>query len=337
MINSAEVLAAYERIRDAVKETPILESGLLNNALGHKIIFKAESFQKTGAYKIRGAINCLMNLSEQGNLPKKIVAYSSGNHAQALAYAASLHNIPATIFMPKYTSNVKRESAKNYGAEVIITDTRSEAEAKVIEYENNGYYNLHPSSNDMVIAGNGTICYEAIRQANTKIDAIFAACGGGGLLSGTYIATKLFGNDILTYGGEPENANDAIISVAQGKIYKFDQSPDTIADGARTLGITAKNFEYLKEIAGIYSVPEDEILYWNAWVMHLLKIVCEPTAALSIAAAARWLNTQNKPQTIIVIISGGNIDKMAYEKICLTKYLEIFPSNDINIRLSKAG
>ncbi|RYE12755.1 MAG: pyridoxal-phosphate dependent enzyme, partial [Rickettsiales bacterium] len=286
----------------------------------------AESLQITNAYKIRGVLNCLLSLRERDMLPKKIVSYSSGNHAKALAYASSLFDIDVTIFMPKYTSIAKQNSVKRYNVNLVLTDTRAEAEENVQQYARDGYYNIHPSSNDMVIAGNGTICFEALKYSNILPDAVFAPCGGGGLLSGCLIASRNFAKKILIYGGEPKLADDAHRSLESGKIFRFDSSPNTIADGARTLSITDKNFSYLKEIDGIYTIDEYEIMYWTVWIGELLNIPIEPTAALAFAAATRWLIKQNESKNIIVIISGGNIDQNIYEKLSLNDYLKNKPN-----------
>jgi threonine dehydratase len=325
LIDHKEIINSYHRIKSLINNTPLIESEFLNNLLNHRILFKAESLQKTNAYKIRGVFNCLLSLAEQNNLPDKIVAYSSGNHAQALAYAKKLFDIDLTIFMPKYTSKSKQESARINGANIIITDNREQAEENVRIYEKKGYYNLHPSSNDMVIAGNGTACFEALNVIDVIADAVFAPCGGGGLLSGCFLASKNFSDKIKIYGGEPKIADDAARSIAMNNIFRFDSSPDTIADGARTLSITEKIFSYLKKINGIYTISEYEIMYWTIWLNNILDVVCEPTASLAMAAAARWLIDQDQKKTIVIILSGGNLDQDIYKELSQGDYLKNKP------------
>jgi threonine dehydratase len=318
-------LLAQNRISPYIHRTPLLESHLLNNWLGHEIIFKHEGLQKIGAFKIRGALNTMLHLQEQGNLPKEVVAFSSGNHAQAVALAAKQLGVKAMIILPSFTSKVKQQATRDYGATVINTATRQEAEKLTAEIESKGAYFIHPYDNDDVMAGQGTACLEAL-QDGANPDAIFAPCGGGGLLSGTYMAAQTLQNPPVVFAGEPKNGNDAARSYASGKIFKFDNPPETIADGARTMSVSERTFAYLKKLGGFFEIEEDEMIYWSQWVSHLLKVACEPTSALAIAAAVRWLKTQNTKKRVLVILSGGNIDQGTYQKIWQNNYLEQVPS-----------
>ncbi len=322
---SPEVIAkAYARIKPYIHHTPLLESSLLNEWLGHRILFKAEGLQKIGAFKIRGALNTLLSLQEQGKLPKEVVAFSSGNHAQAVAYAAKLLGIKATIIMPEFTSAIKMQATRSYGANIILTPTRQEAEALAQSMTEKGAHMIPPYDRDEVIAGQGTACYEAL-QDNENIDAVFAACGGGGLLSGTYLAVQALKPSIPVYGAEPLKGNDAAQSLRAGKIIKLAVTPDTIADGATALSVSERTFEYLKKIAGIYEIEEETMLYWTQWLIHLLKTAVEPTSAAAMAAAAEWLKTEKTPKTVLIILSGGNISPQAYKKIWQDNYLEKRP------------
>lgn len=293
-----------------------MESHLLNSWLGHEIIFKVEGFQKIGAFKIRGALNALLALKEEGKLPQKVVAFSSGNHAQAVASAGKMLGIQTTVIMPKFVSAVKQQATRGYGTELILTDTRQEAEALGAQKQKEGAWLLHPSADDMVIAGQGTACLEAL-QDGAKPDAIFAACGGGGLLSGTWLAA----DGIPVFGAEPAMGNDASQSLQSGKIVALAESPMTIADGARTLAISERTFYYLKKLAGFYEVEERDIIYWTQWLQHLLKSSVEPTAAMAMAAAHQWLKTQKKKQRVLIILSGGNIDAASQRRIWEKDYL----------------
>lgn len=319
------VLAAQARIAPYIRRTPLLSSQFLNQQLGHDITFKAEGFQKCGAFKIRGALNALLALKEQGNLPAHVVAFSSGNHAQAVAYAAQLLGIKATIIIPRFVSAVKQQATRSYGAEVILTDTRQQTEALAYQMQREGAYLLPPSDHDEVIAGQGTACLEAL-QDGVPPHAVFATCGGGGWLAGSLLATRLLAPHALVFGAEPEMANDAARSVREGRIVAFDSTPMTIADGARTLQVSERNFYYLKQLAGWYEVSERDIIYWTQWLQHLLKVVVEPTSAVAMAAAHRWLHTQTNPQRVLVLLSGGNVDATSQRQIWQENHLEQVPS-----------
>lgn len=316
---------AHARISPYTHRTPLLSSKILNQWLGHQISFKAEMQQKTGSFKIRGALNKLLHLKEQGNLPSHICAFSSGNHSQGLAYASQILGVKCTIFFPKNVSQVKLQATKYYGAQVILVDTRKEAETRAAQMKtHDGTLFVHAYSDDDIIAGQGTACYEALQDLPKKPDAIFAPCGGGGLLSGTFLAKTLLCQNAKLFAVEPRNANDASLSYNTGKIFHFDNTPDTIADGVRTLAITPRTFHYLKQVDGFIEIEENAILYWTQWLTHLLKVTTEPTAALAMAGAFAWLKTQTAPQKILVILSGGNVapetqqivwDKNELEKI----------------------
>ncbi len=328
MIAKDNILKAYQRIAPYIIKTPIISSAKLNQLIGHEIIFKAECQQITGAFKIRGVLNTMITLKEQGLLPSKFVAYSSGNHAKAIAWAGSnIANIPTEVYMHKSASLSKREAIKELGADLIITETRLEAEttAKYLGTQD-GYYFMHPSDNDLVIEGAATLAYETFSQLGCEVDAIFAACGGGALLSGTYLGTKASGKDCKIFAAEPKMANDASRSYALGKIVGFEESPLTVADGARTLKVSERTFNYLRKIDGFIEAEEEEILYWFAWLNYLLGVPCEPTTALTMASAFNWLKLQTTKQRIVVILSGGNIDKEVFEQLQTSEYLKTEPN-----------
>jgi threonine dehydratase len=311
---------AHRRIAPYIHRTPLLQSHLLNEWLGHEIIFKAEGLQKVGSFKIRGALNALLTLKEENRLPSEVVAFSSGNHAQAVALAAKMLGIKATIIMPNFVSKVKQQATRSYGAELILTQTRQEAEALAAEKSKAGITFIHPSDDDLVIAGQGTACLEAL-QDGAEPTAIFATCGGGGLLSGTYLAARALAPNAQVFAGEPRLGNDATMSYRSASIVTLPDTPMTIADGARTLHISERTFYYLKRLAGFYDVPERDIIYWTQWLQHLLKINVEPTSAVAMAAAVQWLQKQSKKQRVLVILSGGNIDAGAHRQIWEKDYL----------------
>ena len=317
------IIAAKKRIDPYINETPILSSSLLNDWLGHDLFFKCENFQKIGAFKARGGLNTVAWLVETGQKPKKIVANSSGNHAQAVAYAAQQFGIPATIFMPEYSSQVKIQATKGYGAEVVLSKTRDVTDELVREAsKEEGTYWIPPFNHDQVICGQGTAAYEALSEFE-NIDAVFTPCGGGGLTSGTYIATKGLSPKTKVYGVEPLNANDAAESLRTGSIQRLPGIPNTLADGAMTMAVGDITFEYLKKLDGFYEVEEDKIVYWTQWLTHLLKCRLEPTCAMPMGAVVQWLKTQTNKKRVLVIVSGGNMDQATSLKIwkedCLVK------------------
>ena len=315
---------ALQRISNYIHKTPIVKSESLDNITGHKIVFKAESLQKTGAFKVRGVLNHLLHVKENGQLPQKVVAYSTGNHGIGVAFACKKLGIKARIYLPQDTALLKQQQCMHLNAEVIFTKTRKEAEEKALDDSTNGdFYYLHPSDSQQTIAGAGTVCLEALNQIDKKIDAIFASCGGGGLLSGCYLAKEEFEQtpQPLIIGAEPECANDAYLSIHQNKIYKFENSPNTIADGLKTLNISERTFKYLNKLDDFITISEDEIKYWTIWLIHLLKIMVEPSCAISMAAAYQWLKKQNEPKNILVILSGGNIDPQVLSALLNNNYL----------------
>jgi len=319
-----EVELAYHRISPYIHRTPLLSSAILNELLGHEIVFKVESLQKIGAFKIRGALNTLLSLKEQGNLPESVVAFSSGNHAQAVTVAGKLLNVKTTIVLPSFASPVKKQATEYYGAKVITTETRREAEATTAKLAAEGAFFIHPFDHDGVIAGQGTACYEALEDGSNP-DAIFATCGGGGWLSGSFLAKELLAPHVKVFGVEPRQANDAAQSYAAKRIVRFTDSPPTIADGARAKAVSERTFHYLKQLDGFFDVSEEAIIYWTQWLMHLLKITIEPTSAVAMGGAFDWLKTQRTKQRVLVMISGGNISPEIYQRIWETSYLEILP------------
>jgi threonine dehydratase len=326
MLLSPDIVAsANKRISPYLKPTPLLESLLLNQWLGHRILFKAECFQKTGAFKIRGALNTLLTLREKNNLPKSVVAFSSGNHAQAVAFASQMLGVKATICIPARASSIKQQATRGYGAEVIVCPTRQEAEDKVKDYISGSAYFIPPYDHEDVIAGQGTACFEALKD-NDSPDAIFAPCGGGGLLSGTWLATQSLNSKAQVYGVEPLRANDAAQSLASGHIIRFKDTPNTIADGVETLSVSERTFVHLQKLAGILEIEEEPIFYWTQWLTHLLKVIIEPTSALAMAGAVHWLRQQKTPKTALVILSGGNIAPNTHRTIWEKDRLNVLPN-----------
>lgn len=323
---------AHKRIGNIISKTPIVESSLLNKWLGHRILFKAECLQKTGAFKMRGACNVLAHLHELEQLPKRIVANSSGNHAQAVAFAAAHFNIPATIYTASNVSVVKAAATEYYGAEVLKFPTRLQADAAVAEAakEENTLW-IPPYNHADIIAGQGTATYEALQEL-PHVDVVAAPCGGGGLLSGSLIATRELAPNAKVIGAEPLMANDAARSLRLGKIVGLEKPAVTFADGAATPMVGELTFPYLQQTDGFYEVDENRIAYWTQWLQHLLKLHIEPTCAMTMEAIKRWLieNKPSTPQTVLVIISGGNIAEAMMRAVWREDHLQTLPSLSVD-------
>lgn len=327
LLQLKDIETAYSRIGQYINKTPLISSSLLNNWLGHEIYFKAEGMQKIGAFKARGAINTISWLVENGQKPERIVANSSGNHAQAVAWASKMFNIPSTIYMPSFCSKVKIQATRSYGAEVVLCNTRMIADEKVKTASlEAGTYWVPPYNHNQVILGQGTAAYEALKELG-EVDSVFAPCGGGGLLSGTYIATKGLYPKAKVIGAEPLNANDAVRSIKLNAIQRLSQSPDTLADGAMTLAVGDLTFEYLKKLDDLLEIEESELIYWTQWLTHLLKLRIEPTSALAMAAAMKWLKGQPHKKKILIILSGANIDQPTNQKIWKKDFLQTPPTS----------
>ena len=319
-ITIRDVAAAYERIRDQIHATDIVTSESLNRELGHHITFKLECNQRVRAFKARGALNALKKLQGLGQLPNRVVAYSSGNHAQGVAWAARELGIPATIFIPANASKVKIQATRDLGAQVVVCRNRAEAEMAAAEIEANGAYLIPPFDHDSVIEGQGTVLYEALQQG-ARPGVVFVPCGGGGLASGTQVVASSASPRIRTFAAEPLAVNDAAESIRQGRIVEAPHLGETIADGVRTPRISERTFQYLRQLDGFVEVNEDAIIFWTQKLNSLLRphlqqgVIIEPTAALAMAAANQWLARQEEGQNVLVILTGGNVDEATAARI----------------------
>jgi threonine dehydratase len=306
MTNLNDIEQAYKRIMTIVNQTPVLTSRTLNNKLNSKLYFKAENFQRAGAFKFRGAYNTVSQLTQEEK-KRGVIAHSSGNHAQALALTSKLLGIPCVIVMPENSAKVKIDATKGYGAQVVMCgpklDDRETTTKKFIE--ENGYTLIHPYDNENIIAGAGTACYELIQEIG-DLDLVFCPIGGGGLISGTSIAAKGLLPEIKIIGCEPEKADDAYRSFTSGQLIP-NTSIDTIADGLRT-SLSERTFGYIKNnVDRIVTVTEGGIIDAMRFLWERLKIVVEPSGAVSLAGVlTKELDIENKK--VGIIISGGNID-----------------------------
>jgi threonine dehydratase len=316
-LDHKNIKESYDRIKDYVIRTPIITDKNLNQELGANIFFKTENLQKTGSFKIRGACNDLLQYYEKyQKFPDKVTTATSGNHGAAIAYLSRLFNIKQTeIYIDKDASPIKILNSQKYQADVIITNNKRESNLlSQQKSKDNEFYLCDSFAGDNIILGQGTACYEAINQISEDIDAIFAPCGGGGLISGTYLASQFLDKTAKVFAVEPENANDALLTRQNNKIFQFDKTPDSIADGARTLAISQTTFPYIKKLDDIYLGSESEIKFWYKKLNDILSIKVEPTSALSMIGAEKYIKSlmsikecSNKRQNILVIISGGNI------------------------------
>ena len=306
MVSFEDIKDAYVRIGSIVNRTPVMTSRTLNERLGAEVFVKCENFQRIGAFKFRGAINALSKLTEEQK-KKGVITHSSGNHAQAIALAGKLLGIKTVIVMPDVSPQVKVNATKGYGAEVVFctADVKSRAETTNKLIEQYGYTMIHPFNNDDVIAGQGTAALELL-QDYPEIQIIVAPVGGGGLLSGTSIAAKGFNPEIKVYAAEPERVNDAYRSLKAGTI-QTNETTKSIADGLLT-NLSERTFGYIKKnVEEIITVSESEIIDAMQFLWERMKIVVEPSGAVSVASLLSG-KLDIKGKKVGVIISGGNVD-----------------------------
>ena len=306
MVDFADIEAAYERIKDTVTKTPVMTSSTIDAFTDSEIFFKCENFQRVGAFKFRGALNAVSLLSDEER-EKGVITHSSGNHAQALALASSIEDVRCIVVMPSSSPAVKMEATKGYGAEVVLCEptlaSRQRTAAALIE--KHGYTLIHPYDNPNIIAGAGTAAFELIKEVGL-LDAVFAPVGGGGLLSGTSIATKGLLPKADVIAGEPKGADDAYRSVTTGEIQPS-VNPNTIADGLLT-SLSELTFSIIqKNVDRIVTVSDQEIVKAMRLLWERMKIVVEPSGAVSLAAFLQICD-QLKGRRIGVILSGGNVD-----------------------------
>jgi threonine dehydratase len=301
-----DVQAALKRIRPYVHNTPVLTSTTFDRILNATIFFKCENFQRGGAFKIRGATNAILQLSDEERT-RGVISHSSGNFAAALALAARALNTRATIVMPSNAPAVKRDAVAGYGARIIeCAPTLESREATMLaEQEKSGATFIHPSNDMNVILGNSTAVMELAKKVD-QLDVVIAPVGGGGLLAGTALAVNHLHYYIETIGAEPFGADDAYLSLKTGKIQPS-INPKTIADGLKTQ-LGDQNFPIIQKLVSkIIRVEEKEIIEAMKFTWERMKIVIEPSSAVAVAALLRNSN-EFKNRKVGVILSGGNVD-----------------------------
>lgn len=306
MTNKNDLIKCHNRIKPFIHNTPVLTSISINKMIGANLFFKCDNFQRMGAFKMRGAANAILQLSEDQK-KRGVVTHSSGNFAQALSLAANSIGVKAYIIMPSNATEIKKIAVKGYMGELIECEpTLSAREKKSKEIqESTGATFIHPSNDLDVILGQGTACKELLER-HSDLDYIFTPVGGGGLIAGSALAAKYFGSNCTVIGSEPFEVDDAYRSLISGKIEKNNLT-NTIADGLKTeLGDI--NFPIIKkEINEIIRVTEREIIESMKIIWERLKIVCEPSCAVPLAAIFKEKKSFQQKK-IGVIISGGNVD-----------------------------
>jgi len=301
------VCAAAERIAPAAHRTPVLTSTTLNQEVGAQVFVKAENFQRMGAFKFRGAFNALSRFDDSQR-KRGVVAFSSGNHAQAVALAARMLDMPATIVMPNDAPSNKLAATRGYGAAVLSYDRFREDREAIAKRlaEEQGMTLIPPYDHADVIAGQGTAAKELIEETG-PLDALFVCLGGGGLLAGSALAARALAPRARIYGVEPEAGNDGQQSFRTGEIVHI-ETPVTIADGAQTQHLGQLTFPIIKrDVTDIYTVSDQELVASMMFCAARMKIVVEPTGVLALAGVRKHA-TALKGQRVGVIISGGNVD-----------------------------
>lgn len=315
MITEQTITEAYNRIKPFVHKTPVLTSTSLDEVTGCMLFFKAENFQKVGAFKARGAMNAVLSLTREQRA-RGVATHSSGNHAQALARAAKIMGTKAYIVMPRTAPEIKKNGVKGYGGEIFECEPnlRSREETLLSLVQEKGAFVIHPFNNYEVMAGQATAALEFFQEIN-YLDFVVAPVGGGGLLSGTGLAAKYFSPHTIVIGAEPEGADDAYRSMESGMIEP--SQADTVADGLLTT-LGTKTFPVIQEtVKKIITVSDVEIISAMRLIWERLKIIVEPSAAVAFAAVIKAKN-EFRNKNVGIILSGGNVDLLRAGKLFAT-------------------
>ena len=311
--NAQEVLAAATRLQGVAHRTPILRSGTADERVGAQLFFKCENLQRTGSFKFRGAYNALAQFDEQQR-HHGVVTFSTGNHAQAIALAARLHDIPALVVMPEDAAASKMAATRAYGAQVVTYNRLSEDREAISQRiaQERGMTLIPPSEHPHIIAGQATAALELLQDV-PRLHYLFVPVGGGGLLAGSLLAAQALNPSCEVWGVEPEAGNDAQQSLAAGHIVRID-SPHTIADGAQTPQLSPLTFEVIRQHAhGIVTASDMQLLTSLRFFAERMKIVVEPTGALALAGA-RHGGVDIRGKRVGILISGGNVDLARYAR-----------------------
>lgn len=305
-ITKTDIEQAHERIKPFIHQTPVLTCKTINELAGATLFFKCENFQKIGAFKIRGGMNAALSLPKE-KMANGIATHSSGNHAQAIAYAARELSTKAYIVMPNNSPSVKVNAVKGYGAEVTFCENNQQAREETLQaiVDKTGAEFIHPYNDERVMTGQATCAKELIEEI-PSLDIIAAPVGGGGLLSGTSLSAHYFSPSTKVYAAEPEGAADAILSFKSGQI---ETAPyiNTIADGLLTK-LGNKTFPVIQQhVSDVFTASDQEIIAALRLVYERMKLVVEPSSAVTLAIVLR-----NRElfagKRIGIIVSGGNVD-----------------------------
>lgn len=309
-----DVVLAAQRISGFAHRTPVMHSRYLNQTLDAEVFFKCENLQRMGAFKFRGAFNALSKLTD-AQRRAGVIAYSSGNHAQAVALSAQILQTSATILMPHDASAAKLDATRGYGATVIGYDRYQEdamAMAEAITKQDNKTF-IPPFDHPDVLSGQGTSALELFEDVG-DLDALFVCLGGGGLLSGCALAARALSPQCRVYGVEPLAGNDVAQSFAKGERVRI-ATPQTIADGAQTPMVGEITFAIIqKNVDAIFTVTDEQLIDSMRFYAERMKLVVEPTGCLSLAAALQ-MSPQLRGKKVGVIISGGNVDAQRYAQL----------------------
>jgi len=307
----ADVQAAAERLRGRAHRTPVLRSATADSRAGASLFFKCENFQRMGAFKFRGAFNAIAKLSP-AQQRAGVIAFSSGNHAQAIALAARELGVAATIVMPSDAPAAKLAATRDYGGEIVAYDRFAEDREALTRRiaDERGLTIIPPYDHADVIAGQGTAALELFEEVG-PLDALFVCLGGGGLLSGCALAAGALAPDCAVFGVEPEAGDDGRQSLRAGRIVTI-SVPNTIADGAMTTHLGELTFPIIRErVRDILTVSDEQLVAVMRFFAERMKIVVEPTGCL--AAAGAFASAPNwRGRRVGVIVSGGNVDLGAY-------------------------
>jgi threonine dehydratase len=309
-----DVLAAAERLRGVAHHTPVVTSRTLDERTGGRAFLKCENLQRMGAFKFRGAYNRIAQLDEDERR-RGVVAFSSGNHAQGVALAARLLDVPAVIVMPSDAPSAKLAATREYGADVVLYDRHTMNRGAIASQlaAERGATVVPPYDDAAIVAGQGTVALELLQEV-PNLDVLLVCTGGGGLLAGCALAATALAPGIAVYGVEPEAGDDFARSFARGERVEIDV-PDTIADGQQTTSPGELTFPIVKRLcAGILTVSDDELREAMRFAFARLKLVFEPSGASALAALlAGKLDVRGK--RVGVVVSGGNVDAASYAAI----------------------
>lgn len=319
----AEIEAASRRLASCIRPTPLLSSPFLDERVGGRLLFKAEVLQRTGSFKFRGACNFILQL-DSSQKARGVVAFSSGNHAQAVAYAAQLMDVPATIVMPTDAPQIKIENTRAYGAKVILYDRMTESRETIARHlvEESGATLLPPYDHPWTIAGQGTVGLEMFHQATElgdRLDKMLVPCSGGGLTAGCSLALKELSPETRIYAVEPEGYDDTARSLKAGKVTEVPLGHPSLCDSLMMPHPGMLTFPINQaRLTGGLVVGDEEVLHAMALAFHHLKVIVEPGGAVGLAAALSG-KVDCIGKTLGIVLSGGNVDASVFSQ-ALSKY-----------------